>query len=165
MSSDLSGLPPGVPAPPFRLPDPTGQIYDLADYTRQGQKVALFFFRGTWCNGCLQMMAQLRRHAPLLAAEGWAILSIVSQRPETVAAYAQEAAIPFPILIDADRAVARLYRVYTLFRLDDVVPTVNNPQNSTFLIDGAGMIRFSYVNPRSNSGLSDSALLAALAAV
>jgi peroxiredoxin len=41
-------LKPGTPAPPFRLPDTAGQIHDLAALTAAGQKVLLFFFRGTW---------------------------------------------------------------------------------------------------------------------
>lgn len=35
-------------APEFRLPDAAGTPHALADYRRQGRKVALFFFRGTW---------------------------------------------------------------------------------------------------------------------
>ncbi len=165
MPQESPGLHPGDPAPPFRLPAADGQLHDFAAYVGQGRKLALFFFRGTWCHGCQEQLALLRRHAPALTAAGWSLLGIVAQRPSAVLDYILAQNIPFPILIDSDRAVAKRYHVYTVFRFDDVVPTVNNPQNSTFLIDSAGVIRFAYVNPSSNSNLAEADLLAAVAAI
>lgn len=108
-------------------------------------------------------MAQLRLHAPEWTAAGWSLFGVTSQRADAVAAFAAEQAIPFPLLLDDDRAVSRLYKVYTLFRPDDGAPTVNSPHNATFLIDSTGRIRYAYDSSRSNEVPSESELVAAMA--
>src|SRR5689334_15539415 len=101
MPRDETALHAGEPAPEFWLPAADGALVGLAHARQQGQRVALFFFRGTWCKTCQAQMAQLRDHYPALAAQGWAVLGLTVQAPEAVADYAREQQIPFPLLIDA----------------------------------------------------------------
>jgi peroxiredoxin len=108
-------------------------------------------------------MAQLRLHEPEWSAAGWSLFGITAQRADAVSAFAAEQAIPFPLLLDDNRAVSKLYGVYTLFRADDGAPTINSPHNATFLIDGAGHIRFVYDSSRSNEVPSESELVTAVA--
>lgn len=106
-------------------------------------------------------MSQLRQHDTELTAQGWTILGITAQSADAVAAYTQAQAIRFPILIDANRAVAQDYGVYSLISLEGF----QMPHNSTFLIDSGGHIRLVHVGRRSTDVLDEAALLAALAAV
>jgi len=91
------------------------------------------------------------------------IFGVSAQRPEAVAEFATRTGITFPMLIDADREVTRVYGVHTLFSLDGLgPPTVNLPHNSTFLIDSAGIIRFVHVSLRSDDIPDEAELLAAM---
>ena len=166
MPRDDTLLHPGDPAPDFWLPAADGTLYSPAQQWQQGRRVALFFFRGTWCGTCQRQMALLRDHYPALTAQGWAVIGITVQAPQPVAEYARERHIPFPVLIDADRAVSRQYGVYTSFSMQGLeAPTINRPHNSTFLISSAGIIRLVHVSTRSTDVLDEPGLLAALAAV
>ena len=49
--------------------------------------------------------------------------------------------LSLPILIDADRAITKRYRVYHPVGLD----ALNTARPSTFLIDREGTVRFMYV--------------------
>ena len=156
----------GDPAPDFWLPAADGTLHSPAQYWQQGRRVALFFFRGTWCGTCQGQIAQLRDQYPALTAQGWTVLGITVQAPEPIAEFARERRVPFPLLIDGDRAVSRQYGVYTSFSMQGIeMPTVNRPHNATFLIDSAGIVRLVHVSTKSTDVLDTAGLLAALAAV
>ena len=133
----------GDPAPDFTLPDAGGQPYRLADL--RGRRVALFFYRGTWCRTCQGLIAELRRQAPAYERLGVQLLGITTQGADGVADYVRREQIPFPILTDAGRAVTRLYGVYNLISYEGV----NLPHNAIFLLDRAGVIRYVHVSLRS----------------
>ncbi len=99
-------LPVGTEAPAFALADLSGNTVSLQDY--QGRRVLLTFYSPS-CPYCVQM-------APGLAAlsEGHdgapAVVIVTSGTAEENQFYATEHQIPFPILIDAESAVATEYR-------------------------------------------------------
>jgi peroxiredoxin len=70
----------------------------------------------------------------------------VTQSPERIAEYVRLEQIPFPILVDADRAVSRLYGAYNRISFEGV----NLPHNAVFGIDAAGVVRFVHVSQRSS---------------
>ena len=111
-------------------------------------------------------MSQLRQHYDALTGAGWAIYGVTPGRPDAVADYTRQEQIRFPVLIDADRAVSKLYGVFTPFSHDGFnMPTVNMPHNSTVLIDSSGQIRYLHVGARSTDLPDESALLAAMAQI
>jgi peroxiredoxin Q/BCP len=111
-------------------------------------------------------MSQLRQQFETITANGWSILGITAQRAEAVGEFARQQQIPFPILIDDDRAVTRAYGVYSAFTLEGMgVPTVNLPHNSTFLISSSGQISLAHVGLRSTDVPDEAMLLAAMARV
>ncbi len=104
----------GDPAPDFTLKDTTGKDQKLSDY--KGKIVVL-----EWTNpecpfvqrhyGAAQTMIKL---ANANADVVWlAIDSISTHTPETIAAWVQKEAIPYPILSDPDGAVGKLYGAKT----------------------------------------------------
>jgi peroxiredoxin Q/BCP len=147
----------GVPAPDFTLTSATGERYQLA--ALQGQKVALFFFRGSWCATCRVQFAQLREQMAAYAQLNTQILGVTSQRAEAMAEYCQAEGITFPILIDPARLVTKQYDVYNLITWEGI----NVPHNATFLIDSTGIIRFVHVSVRSTDVPDEPALRATLA--
>ncbi len=147
----------GVPAPDFTLNSATGERYQLS--ALQGQKVALFFFRGSWCAACRVQFAQLREQIAAYTQLNTQIIGVTSQRAEAMAEYCQAEGIPFPILIDPARLVTKQYDVYNLITWEGI----NVPHNATFLIDSTGIIRFVHVSIRSTDVPDEPLLRATLA--
>jgi peroxiredoxin Q/BCP len=149
----------GDPAPDFALPDPAGRMMRLADL--RGRRVALFFYRGTWCRTCQGLITQLRQQAATYERLGVQLLGVTTQGAPGVADYIRREQIPFPILIDAGRAVTRLYGVYNLISYEGI----NLPHNSIFLLDRAGVIRYIHVSVRSTDVPEEPIIRAALEAM
>ena len=115
-------------APDFSLPGLAGgETITLSDY--RGDVVYLTFW-ASWCAPC-------REEMPLLSAlwqahrdEGFQVIGInVDEDPEAARQFAQDLGLGFPLVYDADRAVARLYRV------------AGYP--SHYVLDRRGKVRFS----------------------
>ena len=147
----------GVPAPDFTLTSATGERYQLS--ALQGQKVALFFFRGSWCATCRVQFAQLRDHMADYTRLNTRIVGVTTQRAEAMAEYCQAEDITFPVLIDPGRVVTKQYDVYNLITWEGI----NVPHNATFLIDSTGIIRFVHVSVRSTDVPDEPELRATLA--
>lgn len=120
------GLEVGMQAPDFVLTDLTGKEVHLSQF--RGKGVILNFW-STWCKPCraeLPMMEsfyQENHHG-----NGIEILavSINRDRDNTVKDFAERLGLSFPVLLDFQKKVAKLYRVF-------LVPT-------SFLIDRRGVI-------------------------
>jgi peroxiredoxin len=68
-------------------------------------------------------------------------VGIVGQDLDDLAEYIARSPLPFPLLSDGDRSVMRAYDVFNALNIDAF--RIAHP--SAFLIDPAGIIRFSYV--------------------
>jgi len=116
----------GKLAPDFTIPDAlTNQEISLSDF--RGQAVLLNFW-STWCSAC-------RAEKPLLidayfdfAGTELVVLGVnIGESAQLVRDYINQQGIPYPVLLDTEQEVARLYQVRG-------IPT-------TFLIDGQGVIQ------------------------
>jgi cytochrome c biogenesis protein CcmG/thiol:disulfide interchange protein DsbE len=115
----------GQPAPALSLPDLAGREVNLA--ALRGRAVALNFW-ATWCPPCkeeLPALAEAWRGAQSSCVEFVGVTE-ESSREDTVAEVARHA-VPYPIVLDADGALARAYGVTGLPR--------------TYVIDAEGKIR------------------------
>jgi peroxiredoxin len=83
----------------------------------------------------------LRSEYTTLTDQVTVILGVVGQDRDDLADFLARQPLPFPLLGDADRAVMRAYNVFNALSLDAF--RVAHP--SAFLIDPAGVIRYSYV--------------------
>jgi peroxiredoxin len=75
---------------------------------------------------------ELARIAPDLAARGVQLVPILAQGAEPVRRYVEETGLPFNVLIDENRDVARAYAVWHRIALD----AWNIARPAVFLIDG-----------------------------
>ena len=124
-SSGSEAVQVGQPAPAVALPDLAGREVTLA--ALRGRAVAINFW-ATWCPPCKEELPAL--------AEAWRVargscvefvgVTEESSRADAAAEVARHA-VPYPVLLDADGAVARAYGVTGLPR--------------TYLIDAEGNVR------------------------
>ncbi len=123
----------GRVAPDFTLRTAATQTIRLSDY--RGQVVLLNFW-ATWCPPCRIEMPAIERLYGRFKDRGFVALavSVDTAGEETVASFATEQGLTFPIVLDAKMTVAARYGVRGL--------------PSTFLLDRRGRIRASVVGPR-----------------
>jgi peroxiredoxin len=133
----LTRLGAGEPAIGFTVPTPSGGTLSLSDFTG---KVVLLNFWATWCEPCLEEMPAMERLAQAYRDRGLVVLALSADRegPSVVRPFLKRHALTFPVGLDADQAVARLYRVWAL--------------PSTFILDRTGSRLFLAQGPRDWDG-------------
>ncbi|MFK8251001.1 TlpA disulfide reductase family protein [Ancylobacter terrae] len=100
------------PAPALALDRLGGGRTDLAG--ARGSVVLVHFF-ATWCEPCRAEMASLRRLAADPPVPGLAILAVdVGEVDARVARFFEAEPLPFPILMDRDRAATRAWGIVAL---------------------------------------------------
>ncbi len=141
--ADMEGLGPfrwsPIDAPSWRLEDADGNGDSLDD--RRGRPLVVIFYLGA---GCLHCVEQLEKFGPQLEAyrqAGLDIVAISSEDREQLKRGIEDYGKPMPIrlLAGGDLEAFRAYRCF-----DDFEST---PLHGTFLIDGAGRIRWKDIGP------------------
>lgn len=98
----------GQPAPAFALAASTGQTVALSDF--KGKKtVVLYFYPRADTPGCTMQACGFRDARPEYDRAGIAVLGISPDTPEDVRKFARKFDVNFPLLADADHAVAQEY--------------------------------------------------------
>jgi peroxiredoxin len=119
-------------APDFALPDTAGNIVTLADVT-DGQDALLFFSMGVGCDGCFLQIPEVEHQ---LAARGIALVPIMVDPAEWLAADADRLGVERPILVDADRSVSDAYDMLGQHGHGDT------PSHSFALVNANGQIEW-----------------------
>jgi peroxiredoxin Q/BCP len=83
-------------------------------------------------------------NAGTYAARGWQVVAVVAQSSTAVRRYVEDNGLPFNILIDSSRDVAKAYGVWQRIGID----AWNIARPSLFLIEPDGKIRYSFVAGR-----------------
>lgn len=113
------------PAPDFTLRTTAGSNLRLLE--QRGQVVMVNFW-ATWCGPCKIEMPHLVRLYDKYRASGFQLLGVnIDDDPRNAASSAAKLGITFPVLLDGDKRVAKLYDLSTM-------PT-------TLLIDRDGKLR------------------------
>ncbi len=96
------------PAPGFQLPDLADKPKQLSDF--KGQYVLLNFW-ATWCVPCVEEMPALEKLYQHLRPHGFTVVAVSTDTVETakIEAFARKLEVTFPILRDADQAIAKTY--------------------------------------------------------
>ncbi|HTW08175.1 MAG TPA: thioredoxin-dependent thiol peroxidase [Acidimicrobiales bacterium] len=98
----------GDPAPEFTLPDQSSQPVSLAEW--RGRRVLVYFYPKADTPGCTAQACGLRDVKGNVG--GTAIVGISPDPPKRQAAFDTKYGLGFPLLSDADHAVAELYGVW-----------------------------------------------------
>ncbi len=97
----------GQTAPDFELSDETGRTHRLSDY--RGQKVVLYFYPMDNTPFCTREACNLRDNFEILEKANIKIFGISYDSQASHRKFKQAHSLPFPLLSDADKQVARLY--------------------------------------------------------
>jgi peroxiredoxin Q/BCP len=137
---------PGMPAPPFRLPDQNGKIISLAD--QRGKWVVLYFYPKDNTPGCTAEACDFRDNVFAFKDLGAVILGISVDDVASHKNFAIEYRLPFTILADSDKQVARQYGV-----LHRPLGLLELARRETFIVDPQGIIvkHYQNVDPETHS--------------
>jgi peroxiredoxin len=134
-----SVLAPGTPAPEFRLQSTPGQPLALTDFS--GKPVILAFYPADWSPVCGDQMALYSEMLSEFQRYGAALLGISVDGVWCHAAFAKDRRLSFPLLSDFEPK-GRVARAYGAYRDQDGVA-----ERALFVIDKAGVVRWSYCSP------------------
>jgi peroxiredoxin Q/BCP len=135
----------GQPAPAFKLQDQDGKWRSLSDY--QGKWVALYFYPKDDTPGCTTQACGFRDNIFAFNKEGAVILGISVDDVASHKKFAEKHGLPFTLLADSDKTVAKEYGVLKNYGVIEVA------RRDTFLIDPQGRIAKHYesVDPDTSS--------------
>jgi peroxiredoxin len=166
----------GAQAPRFSLPAATGRTLALDDLLADGP-VVLTFYRGAWCPYCNIALRSLQQHHDAIAARGARLVAVSPQIPDESLTLAEKHGLAFDVLSDIGSDTAKQYglafdlpadlaAVYDKLGFD--LPRVNDghprtlPLPATYVIDRAGVIRWTYVATDYTTRAEPADILAAL---
>lgn len=117
----------GFLAPDFSLQSLTGENIRLADLRGQAVLVNLW---AAWCPPCRAEMPALQKMYDEYKGQGFTVLAVnmnFQDDPAAVRPFVRQYGLTFPVLLDSDGNVARLYELRSL--------------PSSFFIDRQGVVR------------------------
>ena len=130
---------PGTPAPGFTLPAGPEREISLSEFG--GRAVVLVFYPADWSPVCGDQLALYNEILDDFAELNAQVLGISVDGPWCHRAYAEHRKLRIPLLSDFEPkgAVARAYGAY-----DDAGGVA---RRALFVIDGNGIVRWSYLSP------------------
>ncbi len=99
----------GFLAPDFSLPTASGQQLSLEDYRGKG---VIVIFWVTWCHICQREIPMLQDVYEKYRGKGLEILAVdYEESPQTVLSFVDKHGLTFPVLLDQEGRIGKLYRV------------------------------------------------------
>lgn len=130
LSTSVSALEAGDPAPDFTLQGSDGKTYSLSDY-RGKQAVVLAWFPKAYTRGCTIECKSLAENGDLIRAYDVTYFMASVDALEDNQGFAKENEADFPLLSDPDKTVAKAY---------DVLHLLGFAKRETFYIGKDGTI-------------------------
>jgi peroxiredoxin Q/BCP len=132
----------GLPAPAFHLQDQHEAWISLAD--QRGKWLVVYFYPMDQTPGCTTEACEFRDDIFAYRKLGVNVLGISVQDVASKKAFAARYSLPFSVLADADKSVAKAYGVLGM---------LGYARRDTFVIDPQGRIAKHYieVDPRTHS--------------
>ena len=122
----VAAIAPSSTAPDFTLHTMNGPNMRLQE---QRGKVVMINFWATWCGPCRQEMPHLDRLYDKYKSSGFVLMGInVDDDTRNAVAVAAKLGVRFPVLLDTDKQVSRLYDLSTM--------------PSTVIVDRDGKVRY-----------------------
>jgi peroxiredoxin Q/BCP len=122
-------LPAGSTAPLFTCLDEQGQEFVLQE--QRGQSVVLVFYPMDYTPVCTSQLCALRDHYEEIRQRGALVFGINPGGEARHAGFRARHSFPFPLLVDAGKRVARIYRCAGILI-----------KRTVYVIDEKGVIRY-----------------------
>jgi peroxiredoxin Q/BCP len=106
----MAELKKGDAAPDFTLEDQDGNSVSLSDL--RGKKVLLYFYPKADTSGCTTQACSVRDSRPDLTSLNVVSLGVSPDKPQAQKKFDDKYGLGFPLLSDADHAVAETYGVW-----------------------------------------------------
>ena len=150
----------GDTAPMFDLPDAHGNRVRLSDVLHDGPAV-ISFYRGSWCPFCNLELRALQREVEGARRAGVTLVAISPNKPDISEEMIDDLGLTFPVLSDSGNEVGSAFGlVYEMVpeQVDyyrdhgrDIgamngTETWTLPVPATYVVDGAGIIRFDFID-------------------
>lgn len=105
-----TGIDVGQKASPFKLSTVDGEEIELGSFAKD--KVTLLVFGATWCPACRHEIPILKEYYSELNGDGLNVLGIdIQESVKKVKSLVDKMQINYPVALDSDAKVARLYKV------------------------------------------------------
>lgn len=133
----------GSYAPPFELPDQSGNMMRLSDFIGN-RHLLLIFVRGDWCPGCHMMLRTYQKEKEKFAKKNIFVMSIGPDPVGVNKEMVERLGLDFSVLADAKQKTAMTYGVQ-LEEYDNQFAEQYDegiPLPASFLIDKEGVIRY-----------------------
>ncbi len=119
-------------APDFQLLDQKRQLRSLKEF--RGQKVVVYFYPKDDTPGCTKEACSFRDSYELYRQHGIVVIGISYDTPESHQKFAEKYQLPFILLADTAKTVAKMYGAY------GGMARWFFPKRMTFLIDESGKV-------------------------
>ena len=105
-----TGIDVGQKASPFKLLTVDGKEIELGSFAKD--RVTLLVFGATWCPACRHEIPILKEYYSELKDDGLNVLGIdIQESVKKVKSLIKKMEINYPVVLDSDAKVARLYKV------------------------------------------------------
>lgn len=140
--ADAQRLEAGDVAPPFTLPDDTGNEVSLTDF--KGRKVIVYFYPRAMTPGCTKEACDFTSSFDELRGAGYDVIGISPDPPERLAKFRTKEDLSITLLSDSDKSVMASYGAFG--EKKNYGKTVMGVIRSTFVIDADGKIEQAQYN-------------------
>jgi len=120
-----------TPAPDFSVPDQDGSRVTLS--ALRGRNVVLVFYPADDTSVCTKQLCEFRDQWELAKARNAIVLGVNHARSGSHQRFREKYKFPFPLLIDKDQKIAKLYKSNRWL----------GPKRTVYLIGPDGTVRFS----------------------
>jgi peroxiredoxin Q/BCP len=142
----------GRPAPDFTLPSTTGENISLKQY--KGKKtVILYFYPKDETPGCTREACDFRDHTAEFEKQNTVILGVSTDNLESHQHFITKHKLPFPLLVDEDATVSKMFGVYKQKNLYG--KKYMGIERTTFVIDKTGRIAQIYPKVKVDGHIQD----------
>ncbi len=166
----------GENLPEGKLQTLEGKSVDILEYTK-GKPTILVFYRGGWCPYCNRQLAGLNAVQDSITALGFQVIAISPDKPEKLMESQEKEEVSYSLMSDASMQFSRdlgiafeldkktrvKYRMYGI-NLEKTSGYDHHqlPAPAVIVIDGEGVVQFTYINPNYKVRLNPEVLLAVL---